>query len=463
MFRGTLPADAQNIVIEIVKSWNVDTIHVGCSGNMTIERGVYNAGIKNIHANDVTIYSCALGNYFAGNKLELKPKENIPEEYKFMLKRFESDSEKLATVLLMSKFQINMYKEVEYYKKQLEEAEKQWDDMIDKTIAKLEKTEFRLESFYAGDVKEFVDFVDDNSGFVSFPPFFSGDYEKMYANIESIIDWQPPQYELLGEDGVWEIFKKAMGKKNWLFGTMYPEESLEEHLVGVCKTTNRGVPIYLYASSGPKRLVMPNQKIESVRIPRLYAGMEIGQKISIKRLSMGQFSTLRSEYMNANIVPGSPSTMWGVVVDGMLIGCFAYMLGDKNMNIETPYMYLLSDFPVSKTDYPRLSKLIVYCALCKEMKEFCEQQFGTRMRSIVTTEFTKRPVSMKYRGILKLYNRRKLEAEGADGNPDRKEEKYQLNYVAPFGEWTLQEGFDMWKSKHGKRIIGGIANEDKDS
>ena len=28
MFRGTLPADAQNIVIEIVKSWNVDTIHV---------------------------------------------------------------------------------------------------------------------------------------------------------------------------------------------------------------------------------------------------------------------------------------------------------------------------------------------------------------------------------------------------------------------------------------------------
>lgn len=461
MFRGTLPADAQNIVMEIVKSWGVDTVYVGCSGNMTIERGLYNAGIKNIHSNDVTIYSCAIGNYFAGNNLDLNAKEDIPEEYRFMLKRFDSNAEKLATVLLMSKFQVNMYKDVEYYKKQLEEADKQWDAMIDKTKEKLEKTEFKLASFYAGDVKEFVDFVDDNSGFVSFPPFFSGDYEKMYANIESIIDWVPPEYELLGEDGVWEIFKKAMTKKHWLFGTMYPEPSLEEHLVGVCKTTNRGVPIYLYASSGPKRLVMPSQKIDHVKIPRLYSGMEIGGNISIRRLSMGQFSTLRSEYMNANIVPGSPNTMFGVIVDGMLVGCFAYMRGDKPINIETPYMYLLSDFPVSKTDYPRLSKLIVYCALSKEMKDFCEQQFGTRMRSILTTAFSKNPVSMKYRGILKLYSRKKLDAEGADGNPDRKEEKFQLNYVAPFGEWTLQEGFDMWKSKHGKREVGGTAGEDK--
>ncbi len=461
MFRGTLPADAQNIVMEIVKSWGVDTVYVGCSGNLTIERGLYNAGIKNIHSNDVTIYSCAIGNYFAGNNLELNAKEDIPEEYRFMLRRFDTNAEKLATVLLMSKFQVNMYKDVEYYKKQLEEAERQWDDMIDKTKAKLEKTEFKLVSFYAGDVKEFVDFVDDSSGFVSFPPFFSGDYEKMYANIESIIDWVPPEYQLLGEDGVWEIFKKAMTKKHWLFGTMYPEASLEEHLVGVCKTTNRGVPIYLYASSGPKRLVMPSQKIDHVKIPRLYSGMEIGDNISIKRLSMGQFSTLRSEYMNANIVPGSPNTMFGVIVDGMLVGCFAYMRGDKPINIETPYMYLLSDFPVSKTDYPRLSKLIVYCALSKEMKDFCEQQFGTRMRSILTTAFSKNPVSMKYRGILKLYSRKKLDAEGADGNPDRKEEKFQLNYVAPFGEWTLQEGFDMWKSKHGKREVGGTAGEDK--
>jgi hypothetical protein len=137
------------------------------------------------------------------------------------------------------------------------------------------------------------------------------------------------------------------------------------------------------------------------------------------------------------------------------------MRGDKPINIETPYMYLLSDFPVSKTDYPRLSKLIVYCALSKEMKDFCEQQFGTRMRSILTTAFSKNPVSMKYRGILKLYSRKKLDAEGADGNPDRKEEKFQLNYVAPFGEWTLQEGFDMWKSKHGKREVGGTVGEDK--
>ncbi len=441
MFRGTLPPDAVSMVADIVKAWDVDEIFVGCSGNLTIERAMHSIGIKNIRANDVTIYSCALGRYFAGEDLGLSLREDIDERYRFMQARFADRDEQMATVMMISKYAQIMYKSAAYYEQMRRSVADQWNTMIDKTVERLASADFRLTSFYAGDVVDFIDQVPYTAGFVAFPPFFKGDYEKMHENIASLIAWEPPAYELLGGEGIWEVFKKSMAKEHWAFGTMHPKAEFSDHLVGICKTTNRGVPIYIYANRGAKRIVNPSQKIESIQIPRIKTGIDLGDDIKVTRLSMGQFSMLRSQYMNVNIVPGSPNTMWGVVVGGYLIGCFAYSMGDRPVNgIQTPYMYMLSDFPVDGSDYPRLSKLIVYAALSREMKDICEMQYGTRMRGVLTTAFSNKPVSMKYRGIMDLISRK-----------DTDDGRLQLNYGQEFGKWTLREGLDLWKKKHGER------------
>ena len=76
MFHGSLPDSVQQILGDIVKNWNVKDIYVGCSGNFTIERMLQGVTNTNLHGNDVTIYSCLLGDYFAGNSLQAKYKES---------------------------------------------------------------------------------------------------------------------------------------------------------------------------------------------------------------------------------------------------------------------------------------------------------------------------------------------------------------------------------------------------
>lgn len=114
-------------------------------------------------------------------------------------------------------------------------------------------------------------------------------------------------------------------------------------------------------------------------------------------------------------------------------------------------MYLLSDFPVTPTKYKRLAKLVLYAALSKESKLLAERLVNKRIRSLVTTAFTKKPVSMKYRGLFDVLNKKRLPGV-EEGETDMSKIYYndgwQLNYGAPMGQWTLQEGLALWKKSH---------------
>jgi hypothetical protein len=190
-------------------------------------------------------------------------------------------------------------------------------------------------------------------------------------------------------------------------------------------------------------------------IERIGKDDNIGDTIKIIELKSENFRALRSQYMNPYIKPGSETSSYGVLVDNKLIGVYAFSasptLSNWDKHIETPTMYLLSDFPIAPTKYKRLAKLVLYAALSKESKLLAERISNKRMRSLVTTAFSKNPVSMKYRGLFKLLNKKQL--DGVDENETDMSkiyysQGYQLNYGAAMGQWMLKEGFAMWKKKH---------------
>ena len=65
------------MVSEIVADWRCPDIYIGCSGNFTIERVLAPAKRWRLHGNDVTIYSCVLGNT-SRSPLSSKPKACRP-------------------------------------------------------------------------------------------------------------------------------------------------------------------------------------------------------------------------------------------------------------------------------------------------------------------------------------------------------------------------------------------------
>lgn len=464
MFYGSIPSDVQTIMADIVKDWECKDLYVGCSGNFTCEKLISPMNKFEIHSNDVILYSYCLGRYLSGQPLEIELSDDglkiIPWAEQYLQKPIDC----LATVLVLSGAMRFMDKDNAYYRKMYNAYVNQFAKLHSQTVEKISKNEMHILSYFNGDAMEFVKKSPTESGFVSYPPFTNAGkaFIKDFAKLESLFRFKQPTYTVFDENTLLDYFKLITEKKYWLFGTNAKlSEPFDKYLKAVSKTTNRGIAIYLYSNTGKTRFIGPRQVTEELKIPRLMPGDTVGNHIELKLISKNAFQTFRSEYMNANIRPGIASQAVGVLVDGKLCGVYAFSASSTFANWnpygDAPTMYLLSDFPVEPVDYDRLAKLVLYAALSKESKLIAESIVKKRIYNLVTTAFSQNPVSMKYRGLFKIFNRKENKALqekwAVDIDPTNAyyNQKYEINYGAKMGEWTLEEGLQMWKAKHSQR------------
>jgi hypothetical protein len=55
MFNGTIPAELRSFVHEHAKQWKVSEVWSACSGNLTTEHVLREAGVIVLHSNDVAV------------------------------------------------------------------------------------------------------------------------------------------------------------------------------------------------------------------------------------------------------------------------------------------------------------------------------------------------------------------------------------------------------------------------
>ncbi len=423
-----------------------------------MERVLATHGRFAIHSNDITIYSCAIGAYYANRPLDFTINPRILPAVPWLPDFFKTPADQLASLMLFSHYPAIFDKEGNlrehsYYQRIFEGLQRQYPDLHAKTVRKLEALQMPLASFSGADAVDWINDLPEDAGFVSYPPFFgSEDYIGQYAKLEQLFDWKPPSYQSLSGERIQHLINRAMSREHWLFASNHLLEEYRPYLRGKAQTSNRGVPIYLYASRANTRVVAPHQAITPVHYPRLAPRQPIGDTLSLHILTSGQFKALRSQYMNPFIRPGSETQAYAATVDGKLVGVFAVSTAPSPANYsDLSSIYLLSDFPVFPTDYPRLSKLVLYAALSKEAQLLFERVARHRIRRAATTAFSENPVSMKYRGLFDLHSRKQSKPkEGFDPALNPYYNNYQLHYVADMGRWTLAEGLAIWKRKHGK-------------
>jgi len=446
VFHGSVPAQMRAFIAETVTSWGNPPMWVGCSGNFTIERTLAPRGIE-CHSNDVTLYSSAIGWWASGEAMPFVLKDDC-DQIEWLRPYMEGEPESvLATILLASDFFPSVGKEDNaYHARQVKAYRHQWERMHARTVAKLQGSGFRLASYTAKDVREWLrDDVPDDAAVACFPPFFAGDYEAMFRALEKRIAWFPPSYETLDEDGKAELIERLSNREQWMIGLHHRWEVLEPWLKGSVQTANRGVPIWLYACEGPRRVVIPSQATTPVMVGRVSPTEPLtgAERIGLSLLTEGQFGSLRSQYMNAGIKPGQPTVAMAVTLDGKIAGCLAWTLTHHDPRAA----YMLSDFPVAPTRHPRMSALIVRCAQSVEVRQVLERTFSRRMERVMTSAFTNNPASMKYRsGGMKRHS----QSDANDGL-----HRFMLNYKADAGRWTLAEAYGHWYAQHGQKITVG--------
>lgn len=441
MFKGSLPPDALSIISEITDGWDCKDIYVGCSGNFTIERSLSSF---RFHSNDVSMYSCTLGRFFSRQKLEIKVSKYYEDKWGWLSPYLDTPEGCVATVMLCTKIFDGFDKVNTYFDRMRLGYEVQFPSLHKATVEKLLRSNFTVSSFYAGDAVSWCEEIDGDVGFISYPPFFTKGYEKLNEKLDKVFEWERPEYPIMDADRRLRFFNSIISKRLWIIGTHVEMMEFEPHLKGICKTSSRGAKIYVYGSNGSIRRIGPKMGCKAIQMPRLMAGETIGNSLQLLVLTGDQFHSLRSQHINVDIKPAMATLPVGVLVDGYLVGCFAFNAENGKICVPleySPFVYMLSDFSVSGTDYPRLSKLVLYAALSKEARLLAEKMTKRRVNGLMTTGFSDNMISMKYRGILNLTSR---------FEEKNNKKKYRLNYCGILGKWNLDEGFAEWKKKHGK-------------
>lgn len=444
MFHGSIPADLRAIIYEHADSWPNTDLFVGCSGNFTIERVLHSrpGEQRPIHGNDVQAYSSAIGWWLAGQPLPYALKYERRDELAWLDPYLTSDIDRLATLMLGTRFFQFVGRAGLYYERMVRATEGQFPTMHAKTVVKLNALTVRLASYHCGDVRDYLrDVVPEDAPVAMFPPFYAGDYESQFASIDQFFDWPAPAYDILDEDGKEEIIGTVLDRPHWILGLHIARPELRGWLRGVVQTSNRGLPIYVYSSSGPRRVVRPAQQTATIAMPKIGPADELGDRMAVHPLTGGQFAAIRSQFMSKTILPGSPLLACGVSVDGQLVGAFAFL----PPKFDPATAYLMSDFPVSWSRYRRLAKLIVMAAMSREAQLLLQRSLSKRITGWSTTAFTDNPNSAKYgRGItgVKLQKRTEPAADGVH--------RYQLQYGGPIGGWSCDEALAEWKRRHGK-------------
>lgn len=446
MFHGSIPADMRSIVHEHVRLWdNATDVWVGCSGNFTVERTIWPLN-KRLHSNDVTAYPSALGWWFQDHAVPFTVKPEYEEDLEWVMPYMETEIGKMAVLMLGTTFLSLVGSEKNYQRRLLSAYQQQFPQLFDKTVARLESLDMRVESFHAMDVNEWVEtVVPKDAPVVMYPPFFARDYEQQFEPLDHFFDWPRPTYPDLDEERKDALVEMVKDRDQWVIGLHIEREDLRPYLTGRVQTSNRGVPINVYSSRGGTRIVQPRQQVEFISTPKIGFNDDVTGPLGLSILSGGQFQAIRSQFMSKTIKPGQPLLTVGVTAGDKLIGAFAYA-AQRAISGPKDVVYLLSDFPVSWSKYKNLAKLIVMAAMSKEAQTLIQRTLSRKITGVETTAFSNRPVSMKYRGPMKLKSRK----DGDDGY-----HKYKLQYEATMGEWTLEEALTKWLDGPGKTLKPG--------
>jgi hypothetical protein len=405
---------------------------VACSGNFTVERILAQAELENTHGCDISLYSCLVGAHLAGDPFRLEIKD---EEFAWLRDYLDDEPHKgpktIATLLLCSNALQFAKRDRRYERRMWAAYRAEWDSLHRATMAKVATAleGMHLRSFAAEDAVTWVARAPDDAVVISFPPTYDSGYERLYKHIDAVFDWDAPTYEVFTEQRFGMLQAAIVNRDEWVLSRDRPEEALAPYQVALIQMQPRAKPTWIYAGTGNRHVFSPHQQLEPVPVRRLEEAIGPDDRIELIKLTVRQLNTLRSEYLDPSIAPAAPQMALGVLVGGKLAGCAAF--SSPTFSGGFCDVYMMTDLAIRPTVNKRLSKLVLAAVVSHEARALLEMLVNRRVQVIGTTAFTKKAVSMKYRGLFKEYSRK----------------KDSINYVANAGRWSLEEALVWWRTQ----------------
>lgn len=426
MFTGSVPKPVVEQMLRIVPFEKFSDVFVCCSGSFRVDRSVKTAGVR-VHSNDVSLLTVGLGRLLLGQSNHFKFKGRL----EFMEDPAMTPVERMAALLIaleMTKYSgASVHAQAHFRHMQVG-----FDEYLAKAKEKISKfqADTQIDSFFAGDFRDHADRAIEQGGIVlGFPPTYKGGYERLYKFLDESTEWESPDYRMFDP--------KSIG--DWI-------DSLDERGASYCVFSDQildgrkrageyygatNKPVFLYANTEGTSLRRASNRAAPFKYtpadPSTFTADSVVKVVPAYGATMNY---LKDIYLAKNIHHASGQFNSLIFVDRQLAG--GIIMARSKFDAMNS-IYILSDFSLSRDR--KLSKLIALIATSIDIIGPLRKRLVADLKTVVTTAFTDKPVSMKYRGIFELTGRK----EG------------HLQYESAVRPEGAQELYRFWWEKWGRK------------
>ena len=442
MFLGGLSISVIEQVYQLLSGVDTSRVYICCSGSFRSERTIYQYNRDaQLFSNDVSLFSCVIGRWLADDPLPFRFIDELEPLEAFLVDA--SPTRRVAAVSFAldvtnwASGKQNPYKQA-HYRELMTHA----DDYITQLQAKIAGA-FGLMKLARYDGRDWIVHMEEalaeKATIVTFPPFYKGDYEKLYKWLDERVEWERPTYDLYDPKNLPALVDRIRDSdSDYIF---ISDQKIPGHEPRALWRAHGRADCWLYARRGEARLQRSAPKIR----PFNYKVLDVGKitensVVTVTPADAPDAFYVRQIYVKKSIMITSARFNFFVYIDDMLAGVMAYDPLDFNRNAvdRRDVIYLLSDLAV--TTQARVSKLIVRLTRNMNVLKVVEARQLEPIGYVVTTAFSENPVSMKYRGVYDLLDRREAHAPMVG---------FQLRYGAEAIDETPQQAFEWWWLNHG--------------
>lgn len=368
-----------------------DVAHVVNSYYMDIEQVLTNREIK-VYTKEYFIF--LLYKAIKGELKELR----FNEEYSFMDVRSDNPAEVVATLHLFNAIKKHKNSQDIYHKSLYEDFisrlyyyKQKYTERYQKLVDNLKSK--NIEVLYCADLSDAILNCGENDILIYQNEFHSGMKAAGNALQRFLLDdfgWQDRTRTRYAEIDEEQVNYMALSQH----GFMGRREVFKDQRTYVYSNVG-----YAGDNSFNRRTITP---LKYKRLPDDYVLTE-KSKFRFMRASMSEIDYLRMIYLKKGIVLGSAPFCYLWFLDDYVFGaCMFDFLKVSKYGMDAVWMK--SDFVI---DHPiqKLSRLLIMGVLSSEFKEELDIRYKHECGIIATSVFTDKPVSMKYRGVFKLYER----------------------------------------------------------
>ena len=400
MFAESVPKPVLEQVTRVFPFDAFSEVFVCWSGSFRFEQTVAQAstGIR-IVGSDVGLLSCALGVLAAtGSTVAFE----FVERLAFVERQLVGEPDAVRVAALLVALEMGRYTgPSEFAALHLTHYETSFAAYLSKASEKLAGFlgALRIDAFLPRDPREHaLEGLKRGAAIVGYPPLKGGG-DPGSRFLARNTRWMAPGFNPLSADDVaaW-VHGLDDARASYCILTLAPVEGLRP--AATFSTTSRRV-VHVYARTARSSFARQEYTLKPFKYEAVRAeDLRPESRVELLPVGAGEMNFLKERYLAKNIahVPGHLNFL--VFVDRKLAGGFIYTRAKHD---PTRTLYLLSDFSVSRER--RVSKLVAMMATSKLTVAIAVRKLLIAVQQIVTTAFTDKPISMKYRGIYDLTGR----------------------------------------------------------